>query len=79
MLPTSHADIELLESDDLPVRTLVAPPILARELRLVLAELDLTIEIGTRDAVIISSDLYEAFQQWNTTEPEDTTPHSDWN
>ncbi len=79
MLPTSHADIELLESEDLPVRTLVAPPILARELRLVLAELDLTIEIGTRDAVIISSDLYEAFQQWNTTEPEDTTPNSDWN
>ncbi|MCA9074154.1 MAG: hypothetical protein KDA93_03910 [Planctomycetaceae bacterium] len=77
MLPTSHADIELLESQELPVRTLVAPPVLARELRLVLAELDLTIEVGTRDAVIISSDLYEAFQQWNENEAEDSAP--EWN
>lgn len=77
MLPTSHADIELLESQELPLRTLVAPPVLARELRLVLAELDLTIENGTSDAVIISSDLYEAFQQWN--EVEGTSSDPEWN
>ncbi len=79
MLPTSHADIELLESEDLPVRTLVAPPILARELRLVLAELDLTIETGTRDAVIISSDLYEAFQNWNVSEETSSETDPGWN
>ena len=79
MLPTSHADIELLESEELPVRTLVAPLILARELRLVLAELDLNIEIGTRDAVIISSDLYQAFQQWNKAVAEDDSSESSWN
>ncbi|MCA9026573.1 MAG: hypothetical protein KDA86_15310 [Planctomycetaceae bacterium] len=79
MLPTSHADIELLESEELPVRTLVAPLILARELRLVLAELDLNIEIGTRDAVIISSDLYQAFQQWNEAVAEDDSSESSWN
>ena len=79
MLPTSHADIELLESEELPVRTLVAPLILARELRLVLAELDLNIEIGTRDAVIISSDLYQAFQQWNEAVTEDDSSESSWN
>lgn len=79
MLPTSHADIELLESEELPVRTLVAPLVLARELRLILAELDLNIEIGTRDAVIISSDLYQAFQQWNATVEEDDASDSHWN
>jgi hypothetical protein len=65
MLPTDHAEIELLESDELPVRTLVAPPMLARELRLVLAGMDLTIQLGSQDAVIISTDLYAAFQEWS--------------
>jgi len=65
MLPTDHAEIELLESDELPVRTLIAPPMLARELRLVLTGMDLTIEMGSQDAVIISADLYEAFQEWS--------------
>ncbi|MGD9857263.1 MAG: hypothetical protein AB7U20_20160 [Planctomycetaceae bacterium] len=78
MLPTSYADIELLESEELPVRTLVAPPILARELRLALDALDLTIQIGTREAVLISSDLYEAFQQWSAA-VEDETTDSQWN
>ncbi len=77
MLPTSYADIELLESEELPQRTLVAPPVLARELRLALAALDLTIETGTRDAVLISSDLYEAFQQWDP--GEEQTPGPQWN
>lgn len=66
MLPTPHAEIELLESEELPSRTLVAPPLLARELRLVLQDLDLTIQMGAQDTVMISSDLYAAFQKWNS-------------
>lgn len=66
MLPTDHAEIELLESDELPVRTLVAPPLLARELRLVLSGMDLTIQMGSQEAVIISSDLYDAFKAWSS-------------
>jgi hypothetical protein len=65
MLPTDHAEIELLESDELPVRTLIAPPLLARELRLALTGMDLTIEMGSQDAVIISTDLFAAFQEWS--------------
>ena len=78
MLPTDHADIELLESDELPVRTLIAPPMLARELRLALTGMDLTIVMGAQDAVIISSDLYSAFQAWSGQFEEDE-PESSWN
>ncbi|MBX3436788.1 MAG: hypothetical protein KF861_04795 [Planctomycetaceae bacterium] len=66
-----------MESEELPMRTLVAPPILARELRLALEALDLTIQTGTRDAVLISSDLFHAFQEWNAAE--DETPDAEWN
>lgn len=65
MLPTDHAEIELVESDELPVRTLIAPPLLARELRLALTGMDLTIEMGPQDVVIISTDLFTAFQEWS--------------
>ncbi len=65
MLPIPHADIELLESEELPARTLIAPPLLARELRLVLQDLDLNIQTGGQAAVMISSDLYAAFQRWH--------------
>lgn len=80
MLPTDHADIELLESDELPVRTLIAPPLLARELRLALTGMDLTIQMGAQDAVIISTDLYAAFQEWSELEgDEDSEPEGHWN
>lgn len=80
MLPTDHADIELLESDELPVRTLIAPPLLARELRLALAGMDLTIQMGAQDAVIISTDLYAAFQEWSELETDDDSePDGHWN
>ena len=79
MLPSSYADIELLESEDLPGRTLVAPPVLARELRLALDSLDLTIQCGTLDAVLISSDLFQAFQQWQPSEQDADASDSHWN
>ena len=81
MLPTDHAEIELLESDELPVRTLIAPPMLARELRLALAGMDLTIVMGAQDAVIISSDLYSAFQAWSgqLDELDEEESESSWN
>jgi hypothetical protein len=81
MLPTNYADIELVESADLPQRTLVAPPLLARELRLVLADAQLTIRMGALDAVLISSDLYEAFQVWSSAQETegDDEPDGRWN
>lgn len=78
MLPASYADIELLESEELPMRTLVAPPIVARELRLALDSADLTIQIGAREAVLISSDLFHAFQEWTAAFEEDA-PDGQWN
>lgn len=79
MLPASYADIELLESEELPLRTLVAPPILARELRLALDAMDLTIQTGSREAVLISSDLYEAFQQWDGGDESSSSLDGQWN
>lgn len=80
MLPTDHAEIELLESDELPVRTLIAPPLLARELRLALTGMDLTIQMGSQEAVIISTDLYAAFQEWSALEADDDSESDEcWN
>ena len=81
MLPTDHAEIELLESDELPVRTLIAPPLLARELRLVLSGMDLTIQMGSQDAVIISTDLFTAFQEWSGQAESEDGPETEsfWN
>jgi hypothetical protein len=62
--------LELVESPDLPARTLVAPLLIVREIRAALGRVDLNIVIGTAESVLVSSDLYEAFGAWNAREIE---------
>lgn len=57
--------VELLECPDLPDRTLVAPIQVVRDIRLALGEIDIDVRIGTQEAVLVSSDLYEAFNEWD--------------
>jgi hypothetical protein len=56
--------LELVESSDLPARTLIAPLLVVREMRAALGRVDLNILVGTSESVLISSDLYEAFSAW---------------
>ena len=65
MISREAGRLELLESADLPSRTLVAPLQLVREIRATLGQLDIDIRIGAKDAVFASSDLFEAFQDWD--------------
>jgi hypothetical protein len=60
--------LELVESSDLPPRTLVAPLMVVREIRAALGRLDMNVMIGPGPAVLISSDLYEAFGAWTARE-----------
>ena len=64
MISREAGQLELLESAELPSRTLVAPLQLVREIRATLGPLDVDIRIGSADAVFASSDLFEAFQAW---------------
>ncbi|MEW4530347.1 MAG: hypothetical protein ACF8PG_12130 [Maioricimonas sp. JB045] len=63
MLP-ELCQLELLESTELPERTLVAPLDVVRELRLSIGEMALNIHVGIGPAVLVSSDVYTAFQAW---------------
>jgi hypothetical protein len=74
MISRETGQLELLESAELPPRTLVAPLQLVREIRATLGQLDIDICIGTGDAVFASSDLFEAFQAWD----EEQSGESSW-
>jgi hypothetical protein len=65
MISREAGRLELLESAELPSRTLVAPLQLVREIRSTLGPLNIDIQIGAEDAVFASSDLFEAFQAWD--------------
>lgn len=56
--------LELRESQSLPARTLVAPISVIREIRLLLGQLKLDLRVGLGETVLISSDLYAAFNAW---------------
>ncbi|MBX3440958.1 MAG: hypothetical protein KF774_01030 [Planctomyces sp.] len=76
--------LELIESPKLPPRTLVAPLLVVREIRAALGRIDLNIQIGVTEEVLISSDLFEAFGQWTAreegqTDEEPQAPDADLN
>ncbi len=71
MISREAGRLELLESNELPSRTLVAPLQLVREIRTTLGQLDIDIRIGAADAVFASSDLFEAFQAWDDEQGEE--------
>jgi hypothetical protein len=65
MISHDAGRVALLESPELPERTLVAPLPVVREIRAALGTIDVDIRIGSGDAVFISSDLYAAFSEWD--------------
>ncbi len=67
------ACLDLQECRDLPQNTLMAPLPLLRELRCALGATTINMVIGKQQAVLVSSDLYEAFHVWE----EDQSPEAD--
>jgi len=59
------ANLSLRESSELPANTLVAPISIIREIRLMLGSINIDMQVGIEDVVVVSSDLYEAFSKWN--------------
>ena len=66
MLPQNLADLELLESTDLPPQTLVAPLSIIREIRVFVGKAKINLVVGIDDAVYVSTDLYEAYNAWDS-------------
>lgn len=66
MLPHDLADLELLESVDLPPQTLVAPLSIIREIRVFLGASKIHLVVGVDEAVYVSTDLYEAYNAWDS-------------
>ena len=67
-MPTPDSfGLELREDPTLPAKTLVAPIDVIREIRAALGEVGMNIQIGwDSPAVMVSSDLYEAFHALNS-------------
>lgn len=66
MMPNDLADLELLEAAHLPPQTLVAPLSIIREIRVFLGAAKINLVVGTQEAVLVSSDLYEAYNVWDS-------------
>lgn len=58
-------DLELVEDPSLPPRTLVAPLLVVREIRSALGPVAFNLIVGDKQAVHISSDLFQAFGEWD--------------
>lgn len=65
MTPPELADLEFVESAELPSRTMVAPLSIIREIRLVPGVASINMLVGTEDVVLVSSDLFEAYNEWD--------------
>jgi hypothetical protein len=67
-------DLELVEDPSLPPRTLVAPLLVVREIRSALGPVAFNLVVGDKQAVHISSDLFEAFGEWDAKESHSGEP-----
>lgn len=66
MKPPHLGELDLQESVELPPRTLVAPLSIIREIRLTLGgESPINLVVGASDVVLISTDLFEAYDVWD--------------
>ena len=70
-------DLELIEDSTLPPRTLVAPLLVVREIRSALGPVTFNLIVGDKQAVHISSDLFEAFGAWDAKESHSSEPSGD--
>jgi hypothetical protein len=75
MFSPELSSLELRECSTLPAKTLVAPITVLREIRLSVGNVGLNLQVGVEDAVLVSSDLFNAFNAWSETADGDAT----WN
>jgi hypothetical protein len=78
MFTPELACLDFQECAELPKGTLVAPVSVLREIRCALGPTKLTLLLGTSEAVLVSSDLFEAFQQWEQAQADDDEPGVDF-
>ena len=71
MISHDAGGLALCESPELPVRTIIAPLPVVREIRAVLGLTDLDVRVGSDDRVFVSSDLFTAFNEWDAMQSED--------
>ena len=71
MFTPELANVDFQECRELPPSTLVAPLSLLREIRCALGPTKLNLLIGTKEAVLVSSDLFEAFNAWEQDQEDD--------
>lgn len=77
MFTPELANVDFQECRELPPSTLVAPLALLREIRCALGPTKLNLLIGTKEAVLVSSDLFEAFNAWEQYQEEEPNDGQD--
>jgi len=75
MFTPELACLDFQECHELPPSTLLAPLSVLREIRCALGPTKLNLLVGQQEAVLVSSDLYEAFHAWE--QMQDDIPHDD--
>jgi len=70
MFTPELACLDFQECRELPPSTLVAPLTVLREIRCALGPTQLNLLVGQQEAVLVSSDLFEAFHAWEQDQEE---------
>ncbi len=65
MIPQDLAQLDLHEDVTLPLRTVVAPLAIVREIRTTIGQVPINLLVGSEDLVRISTDLFEAYNDWD--------------
>ncbi len=65
MFTPDLASVDFREARDLPKNTIVAPLAVIREIRIVLGKINIDMQVGVEDAVLVSSDVFAAFSEWD--------------
>jgi len=77
MFTPELACLDFQECRELPPNTLVASLSILREIRCALGPTTLNLLVGNQEAVLVSSDLYEAFNIWEQDQGEDPSDDQD--
>ena len=70
MFTPDLASFDLRECADLPKNTIVAPLPFIREIRCLLGNIAIDMVVGPDDSVLLSTDVYAAFSQWDDCQDE---------
>lgn len=71
MFTPELACLDFQECSDLPPGTLVAPLTILREIRCAIGASKIKLLVGDSERVLVSTDLFQAFQDWEDAQDED--------